>query len=307
MPKVSIIIPTYNRARLLRESLQSALAQTFSDFEIIVTDNSVDNEAEIIIHELQDSRITYVRNAENIGAVNNHNKALRLAKGEYIYLFSDDDIMLPDNLQEKVTILDEQSSVGLVYSNVSLISEEGIVSDKLHWTNLNKEWQIVTASPLMAKDTAYKLLFYETLFICMPTVMLRKSILDKNCIEFNNQLKYMIDWDIFLKMSMFSNFFFINKKLILYRFHGNNETHKLSRSNYFLELLVAKLSIDTLYRKQNNDYPEKGALDVYQSTLQQIAWWEGGPKKEHLKPSLAGRIKNRLSIYVKKFTDIISP
>ncbi len=269
-------MPTYNRPAFLRESLQSVLLQTFSDFEIIITDNSADAESEKVVAEFQDLRIRYFRNEENIGAVNNHNKALALAIGQYIYLFSDDDIMLPDNISDKVAVLDSNPNVGLVHSNVSLIDKNSSEIEKLHWTNLNKEWSIVRQNSLMSKKLAYQLLYHGTIFICMPAVLLRRSVLSTNKIEFNNQLKYMIDWDLFLKMSLFCDFFYIDKKLIFCRTHENNETYKLSRGNFYVELMIAKLSLDSLYKEADWMYPESDFVDVVKSTMRQIKHWKSG-------------------------------
>src|SRR5687768_14893088 len=91
-PRVSVLIPTYNYARYLDEAIQSAIRQTFTDFEIIIVDNnSTDNTAEVISKYLTDPRIRYYRNKSNIGLINNFNRCLELATGQYIkFLLADD-------------------------------------------------------------------------------------------------------------------------------------------------------------------------------------------------------------------------
>ena len=105
-PKVSVCIPTYNRPDFLRQAIESVLAQTFSDYELIISDNASEDSTTDLISSFKDRRIIYIRKEKNIGAIDNFNSCLAAAKGEYITIFHDDDIMLPDNLAFKVEALD---------------------------------------------------------------------------------------------------------------------------------------------------------------------------------------------------------
>ena len=91
-PKVTIAIPTYNRADdYLKQTLKSALNQTYENIEIIVSDNCSTDNTEAVVNSFNDSRIRYFRQQENIGANNNFNFCLKQAKGEYFLLLLDDD------------------------------------------------------------------------------------------------------------------------------------------------------------------------------------------------------------------------
>ena len=83
-PLVSVCIPTYNRAGLLRESIASVLAQTFGDFELIISDNASEDATESVVRSFGDDRIKYPRNAKNLGHRENMNCCLMLSKGRYI-------------------------------------------------------------------------------------------------------------------------------------------------------------------------------------------------------------------------------
>lgn len=101
--KVSIVIPTYKRAHLLKEALDSCLDQTDDDYNIVIADNvpERDDETEKLIHELNDSRIVYYKNEENIGALGNFNRCIELSDCDYcIFLCSDD--LLSKNLVEDI-------------------------------------------------------------------------------------------------------------------------------------------------------------------------------------------------------------
>ena len=82
-PKVSVLIPTYNYAHILDETIESVLAQTYTDFELIIVDNcSQDNTEHVVSKYLIDKRVSYHRNSQNIGLAGNWNKCLELARGQ---------------------------------------------------------------------------------------------------------------------------------------------------------------------------------------------------------------------------------
>ena len=98
-PFFSITIPTYNRPADLKKAIKSFLFQDFTDYEIVVSDNSDNNDSERICNSFKDNRIKYSRNKANIGFARNLYKAIKRAKGKYVFLFGDDDLILkPDSL-----------------------------------------------------------------------------------------------------------------------------------------------------------------------------------------------------------------
>lgn len=100
-PFFSIIIPTYNRASDLQFVLYCILRQSFSDYEIVISDNCSTDNTENIINKLKNKKIRYFRNRKNIGMILNQKKAIEYAKGEYVFLHGDDDFLLYGNsLQE---------------------------------------------------------------------------------------------------------------------------------------------------------------------------------------------------------------
>lgn len=126
-PKVSIGLPVYNGERYLSVAIESLLAQTFQDFEIIICDNaSTDRTASICQSFMsRDRRIRYYRNSKNIGAAANFNRTVELASGEYFKWAADDDICAPDLLRRCFEVLDKDSSVVLCQSEVTFIDENG--------------------------------------------------------------------------------------------------------------------------------------------------------------------------------------
>ncbi len=126
-PRVSIGMPVFNGERFIAETIESILAQTFEDFELVISDNaSTDGTEEICRrYEAKDERIRYVRNRENLGAAYNYNQAFHLSSGEYFKWACHDDILRPTFLERCVEALDrDPSSVG-VYSAWAPIDETG--------------------------------------------------------------------------------------------------------------------------------------------------------------------------------------
>jgi glycosyltransferase involved in cell wall biosynthesis len=123
MTRVSIIIPTYNRARFLGDAVASALAQTYRDFEIIIVDDgSTDNTGELVTQYPPEVR--YFRQA-NRGVSAARNKGIELARGEYLCFLDSDDRLLPDALQKNVSFLDRHPEVGYCYGQIERIDENG--------------------------------------------------------------------------------------------------------------------------------------------------------------------------------------
>lgn len=286
-PKVSILLPTYNRAAYLRLALESILAQTFTNFEVVVMDNASTDDTPAVVASFDDPRIVYHRNPRNVGAVGNHNRGLRHCRGEYLAIFSDDDLMLPDNLARKVAVLEAHPTVGLVYSDALVIDAEGQPGE-LHYTQTYcYQWNAAKHQNPMPASVAHHLLMHYELFVIFPTVLVRASFFEEHNLEFNNQLHYLIDWDLCLKVSALHDFYFLDEKLVHYRYHGNNEGKQLEYLSYFKELCLAKLAVYTFFR--NREFDTTDLVTIYKQTLGQFAWARQGdnpntrPLKDYLK------------------------
>jgi len=130
MPRVSVIIPTYNRAHIVGEAIESVLAQTYQDFEIIVVDDaSTDNTREVLAgyaaHHPDKIRVIYRETNGGAGAA--RNDGIRASKGEYISFLDSDDLYLPHRLQVAVDALDANPSFGGAYADLRRVAPDGAV------------------------------------------------------------------------------------------------------------------------------------------------------------------------------------
>ncbi len=126
-PKVSIGLPVYNGGEFLSKAIESILGQTFTDFELIISDNaSTDNTAAICqSYADQDARIRYYRNETNIGGANNGNRTVELAQGEYFRWAAHDDLCGAELIEKCVAVLDRDPSVVLCYTQTVNIDQKG--------------------------------------------------------------------------------------------------------------------------------------------------------------------------------------
>ena len=127
LPRVSLGMPVYNAERYIEEALGALLAQTFNDFEIVISDNASTDRTEEICrtYAAKDERIRYIRNRVNYGVISNFNSVFRVSHGEYFKWCASDDLCAPDYLSRAVAVLDEDPSVVLVFSLIAGIDEDG--------------------------------------------------------------------------------------------------------------------------------------------------------------------------------------
>ena len=128
-PRVSIGMPVYNGEKYIEEAIQSILAQSYTDFEFIVSDNaSTDRTQEICLgYASKDPRVRYCRNSKNLGAAPNYNRAFELSSGEFFKWADYDDMITPDFLSKCIDILDRYPDVVLCYPLSRVIDENGII------------------------------------------------------------------------------------------------------------------------------------------------------------------------------------
>ena len=143
-PRVSIGLPVYNGEKYLAETLDSLLAQTFDDFELIIVDNaSTDGTSDVCrAYAANDRRIRYERNPSNIGVYRNCNKAFRLSSGEYYKLACADDICHPKLLARCVAVLDADPAIVLSYAKTRFIDRRG------QWLGISDPgWHLMSDAP----------------------------------------------------------------------------------------------------------------------------------------------------------------
>jgi glycosyltransferase involved in cell wall biosynthesis len=207
MPKVSVIIATYNRAHYIREAIDSVLSQTFTDYEIIVVDDgSTDNTRAVVGSYGSKVKYFYQKN-QGQPAAENH--AARESTGEYIALLDDDDIWFPNKLEVQLDVLENNRDIGFVCNEAYYINETGTIT--FHWKR--KPWNQETFLSL-----------FEGNFIHHSSVLIRRKLFEQVG-GFDDSLITTQDYDLWLRMAYISKFRYINTPLTKFRQHPQNK-HK---------------------------------------------------------------------------------
>ena len=163
-PKVSVLMPIYNTPiEHLKESIESILNQTFTDFEFLILNDSPDNQAlDEFVNSFDDKRIRYFKNEKNRGIEYSTNFLIKQAKGRYLAIFDHDDISLLERLEKEVDFLDENPDYGVISGQFEVFGVE-------NWTSKN---------PLT--DVELKELLKTVSCISHTSLMIRAEVLRKN-------------------------------------------------------------------------------------------------------------------------------
>jgi glycosyltransferase involved in cell wall biosynthesis len=184
-PLISIIIPTYNRAHLIGETLDSVLAQTYRNWEcIIVDDGSTDTTESVVnFYVEKDDRFQYYKrtSAYKSGGNGARNYGFDVSKGEYVNWFDSDDLMLPDALQSKLNAFEE--NVDFVVANSLNFDEEGTVS---------RPYELNYDIPITAEN-----FISQTIGWITNDVLVRRTVIQ---IRFNEQLKSGQEYNFFARL-----------------------------------------------------------------------------------------------------------
>ena len=238
--KVSVCMPVYNGARYVVEAIESVLGQTYGDFRLIVSDNGSTDNTEDIVRSFRDRRVRYLRNPENIGIVGNHNRCLQLAEEEYVCIFHHDDVMLPDNLERKVSLLDKHPGVGFVHSDLILIDEDG---DLHAW-----EWVKEPRRDYVEDGLAVFHRYLAHLPICgiilMCAVLARREAYERVG-AFNPRLPHCCDNEMWMRLMLFYKVACIGTPLVKYRVHSRSASRDMTDAEAMVEhCLAAKMVFD---------------------------------------------------------------
>lgn len=227
VPRVTIGLPIYNGQNYLAQTMDSILAQTYRDFEIIISDNASTDQTESICREYaaRDARVHYYRNETNIGASANYNRVFELGQGAYFKWAAHDDLLAPTYLERCVEVLDRDPDVVLAYTQAKAIDDKGnivkIYPGKHHF-----------ASPMPRER------FYEFVLDPHPVVavfgLMRREVLGRTRLigKYSGS-----DRPLLSELSLLGKFYEVPEHLFFYRFHeeqswGGNKSSQAQQAWY---------------------------------------------------------------------------
>jgi len=238
MPKVSVIIPTYNYGQYIEKAIDSVLAQTYQDFEIIVVDDGSTDNTRAILETKYKDKVKYIFQ-ENKGAAAARNRAVKEAKGEYLSFLDADDTFFPDNLQKKIKVLEENPTAGMVYSDGYYIMGNSI--------RKSSDYHLSAAGAKLHGDifpmllSGYKI---ETSAAVVKTECFNKVN------GFTEELNSLQDYDLFLRISFNFNVLFIDECLFNSTRHEGSMSSGTSRINTYKAKSHIITKIEKSYAKR---------------------------------------------------------
>lgn len=214
-PKVSFIVPCYKLAHLLPECVNSILAQTYGDFEVLIMDDcSPDNTPEVA-RSFADPRVRHVRNDPNLGHLRNYNKGIELARGEYIWLISADDSLRSSHVLEGyVKLMDASPNVGFVFCPAMKVvdaEDRGVMAYSL----VADRDATIRGHEFLSKHLVYANI------VPSPAAMARKKLYN-NVNGFPLDLPHTGDWYLWGMFAFSADVGFFAEPMVNRRFHERN-------------------------------------------------------------------------------------
>jgi len=239
MPKISIILTSYNHAKYIREAIDSVLNQTFTDFELIILDDASSDDSWKVINQYSDLRINAIR-SERQGELQHmtNNAIAEVAMGEYIAIHHSDDVWDPGKLEKQVSVLEEHYEIGAVFTNVLAINEYGTpLVDKEHF------YFTIFSQTNRSRHEWLRLFIIRGNVLCHPSVLIRKECY-RECGFYRNYLPQVGDFDMWIRVCLKYEIYVLPDQLVQFRVL-NNEANasgtrpetKIRRTYEFYKLL----------------------------------------------------------------------
>jgi glycosyltransferase involved in cell wall biosynthesis len=248
---VSIVIPVYNSEKFLVPCIESILAQTYDNIEIIAVDDGSTDSSAKILHKYSD-KITVI-SQQNSGLASALNRGIKEMTGNWAKLFSADDMLYPDTMEVLVNEIKKLPENTIVYSNWDIIDEQNKKLRTFSESNYNH---------LENFDFNVRLLDGQQINI--NTIMIPASLFERGCLIEKTDDPVAIDYDFFLRAGILfgTKFYLVSKPLIQYRVHENQLSHKKILKTLSYLPVIRDSILSKLGGSKREEYLK--ALEIYQ-------------------------------------------
>ena len=210
-PTVSVCIPTYRGAAHIAETIESALAQTFADFELVIVDDASPDETGQIVARYRDPRVRYVRE-HNAGVEENWNRCLRLARGRYFKLLPHDDLIAPDCLARQVAVLeaDPEERLALVFCARRII-------DGRSRALMTRRYSRRRRGVIAGREAVRNCIRSGANLLGEPGGVLFRTALARRVGAFDARLRLVTDLDYWVRLLRHGDAFYLPERLVSFR------------------------------------------------------------------------------------------
>jgi len=260
-PLVSIIMNGHNAEKYLREAIESVLAQTYSNWELIFWDNQSSDSSKDIFLSYKDKRLKYFQSKSYTKLGEARNNAIQNSEGELIAFLDCDDLWYPRKLAKQIPLF-EQNEIGIATCNSIFFNEKRQIRKLYRWRKPDEGY-------------VFKGLL-DNYNISLETVIIRKSFLIKLDQWFDKRFDVIEEFDLFVRLSKISKLAYIDDVLAKWRVHSSSWTWK-SADLFPIELRLFLKKMKSLYPNFNSDFHSSiNAIERKIIILESLSLWEKG-------------------------------
>lgn len=243
---ISIITTSYNYSEYISETIKSVLAQTYSDWELIIVDDfSTDNSIEKIKPFCeQDKRIKLICHDKNKGLIQSIKTGLKYAQGEWIAFLESDDTFLPNTLEIRINHLNNSD---IIFNNVLLFGDENLINKKI--PSINKTRKILNS--IKFPTNIFKEFETRNIIVTLSSVMIKKSLITPQSL--NSPTDELFDWWFYIHITKFNTVNYLPQELTNWRIHPDSyiaknrkSSHKLVNTLAYFDIFKQVKDFDTL-------------------------------------------------------------
>ncbi|TVZ53436.1 glycosyltransferase family 2 protein [Dokdonia sp. Hel_I_53] len=268
MPKFSVIISVYNKASHIKETLDSVLRQTFTDYEIIVVNDASTDRSDEIINSISKKKIKYILLDKNVGAGAARNIGINIAKGDYISLLDGDDLWKPDYLKEMMALIK-------AFKNHRVFTAQLIRETKNSSSLCNYSFSTAGNTKMLDLDF-FKSSFKQCVLHSSSTTLHREVF--NNIGNYDPTIKSGQDTDLWIRIGLAYRIAFSTTPLVIYKFAPKSLYKSIKSTKDCLKLNKFKEE-----EKENKALKKYLDLNRYSLTLRARLWGEKQQAKDYLK------------------------
>ena len=236
---VSVCIPTYNREEYLKHALDSALNQTYSNIEIIISDNASGDNTVSLVKSFKDKRIRLIVQKKNIGMVPNWNACIKHAKGEFVKFIASDDLIDHNAVAQLIKPIQKDPSISLVTCKRRLIDESGKTISTLQYSNQNRKVNGMVHARWILKNLRQNKIGEPTSTLFRRTDAIKAGLFDP-------QFSQFADFEFWIRLLAIGDLYYLHQALCSFRTHPDSGTTQSQYNGKYIGEIF-KL-IDKYYR-----------------------------------------------------------
>ena len=256
---VSVIIPSYNHERYIKDSIMSVLKQTYKNLEVFIMDDCSTDNSQTIIKKLKDPRLKIFCSKKNKGTVRTINELTNKCHGKYIGIIGSDDIWKEDKIEKQVEYLENHLDIGASFTSAEIIDEDGnlYVDDDAFNQNIFKIEN-------MKRSERMRLFFEKGNHLCHSSSLIRKEVIDEIGL-YDITYRQFHDFDYWVRLLNKYNIYIHNDKLVKYRRFKNS---KQNLSNNSFESMIRVVNennaiINWMFNNINDNLFKEGFNDLF--------------------------------------------